>query len=68
MYIISNWSLENQYKEVQRDDGETWSAFLRRIHKVVIYEKDGSVIEYPSVNEYMMSHFEEIENCEDLPF
>ena len=44
IYIISNWSLENQYKEVQKDDVETWNAFLRRIHKVVIYEKDGRLL------------------------
>ena len=68
IYIISNWSLENQYKEVQKDDVETWNAFLRRIHKVVIYEKDGTIIEYPSVNDYFKNSFEEIENCEDLPF
>ena len=68
VYIISNWSLEKQYKEVQKDDVETWNAFLRRIHKVVIYEKDGTVIEYPSVNNYFKNSFEEIESCEDLPF
>lgn len=53
VYIISNWSLEKQYLEIQRDDVESWKAFLRRIHKVVIYEDIGKRIEYPSVNAYL---------------
>ncbi len=52
IYIISNWELEKQYSEVQSDDKESWDAFLRRIHKVVIYNKDGSIKEYDSVKAY----------------
>ncbi len=53
VYIISNWSLEKQYLEIQMDDVESWKAFLRRIHKVVIYEDIGKTIEYPSVKTYL---------------
>ena len=53
VYIISNWSLEKQYLEIQRDDVESWKAFLRRIHKVVIYEDIGKRIEYPNVKDYL---------------
>lgn len=53
VYIISNWSLEKQYLEIQRDDVESWKAFLRRIHKVVIYEDIGKRIEYPSIKAYL---------------
>lgn len=53
VYIISNWSLEKQYTEVQREDAESWKAFLRRIHKVVAYDKNGSTEEYESVEAYM---------------
>lgn len=69
VYIISNWSLEKQYYEVQKDDKESWEAFLRRIHKVVIYSKDGSIKEYDSVKAYLeRDEFVEIDDDVDLPF
>lgn len=69
VYIVSNWSLEKQYYEVQRDDRESWEAFLRRIHKVIIYSKDGSIKEYDSVKAYLnREEFIEIDDDVDLPF
>lgn len=69
VYIISNWSLEKQYYEVQRDDKESWDAFFRRIHKVVIYSKDGNIKEYDSVKAYLeRDEFVEIDDDVDLPF
>lgn len=53
VYIISNWPLEEQYEQVQKESPESWQAFLRRIHKVTVYHKDGSVTEYGSVEEYL---------------
>lgn len=52
IYIISNWSLERQYPEAQREDRESWEAFLRRIHKVITYDDKGKKIIYPSVQAY----------------
>jgi hypothetical protein len=52
VYIISNWALEKQYSETQREDEETWKAFIRRIHKVVVFDDYGKKIEYESVNAY----------------
>lgn len=68
VYIISNWALEKQYKEVQKEDIETWEAFLRRIHKVVVYDKGGKITEYSYVKEYFDNAFIEIEDTGDLPF
>lgn len=53
IYIISNWILEKQYAELQKEDNESWQAFLRRIHKVIHYESSENVIEYPSVKAYL---------------
>ena len=50
---ISNWSLEQQYEYVQQENKESWLAFLRRIHKVVVYHKDKTFTEYASVEEYL---------------
>lgn len=66
--LVSNWPLEKQYKEVQKDDVETWEAFLRRIHKVVVYDKGGKITEYSSVKEYFDNAFIETEDNGDLPF
>lgn len=52
VYIISNWSLETQYEEAQRNDKPSWLAFLRRIHKVKIFDGN-EVITYNSVQEYL---------------
>lgn len=52
VYIVSNWPLEHQFQEVQRDNPESWRAFLRRIHKVNVYSTDGTIIIYNSVEEY----------------
>ena len=35
VYIISNWQLIDQYKNIQSDQPATWAAFKRRIHKIV---------------------------------
>ena len=69
VYIVSNWSLEKQYPEIQREDEESWNAFLRRIHKVIIYDKSGNRTEYNSVKEYLDRNDGFIEYTgEDLPF
>ncbi len=69
IYIISNWALEKQYSEVQKEDAETWEAFLRRIGKVIIYDKSGNIIEYHSIKEYLnREQFIQIDDDADLPF
>lgn len=42
VYITSNIPLEDQYRDVQRCELETWRAFLRRIHTVTQYFSDGT--------------------------
>lgn len=53
VYIVSNWSLEEQYQGVQEESPDTWAAFLRRIHEVRIYHKDGTIDIYDSVDRYL---------------
>lgn len=69
VYIVSNWSLEKQYSEIQREDAESWKAFLRRIHKVILYDNSGKRTEYQSVNDYFERQSEFIEiGDEQVPF
>lgn len=39
VYITSNIPLEEQYTDIQRNELETWHAFLRRIHTVMELRK-----------------------------
>lgn len=69
IYIVSNWELERQYYEMQREDKESWDAFLRRIHKVIVYGKDGSITEYDSVDAYFSrNEFMTVDDNVKLPF
>ena len=51
VYIVSNISLHEQYMNMQKEQIETWKAFLRRIHHVKVY-MNNTVYEY-STDEYL---------------
>lgn len=51
VYIISNIGLREQYSELQRDQIQTWDAFLRRIHEVRIFAN--GTVHSGTVKEYM---------------
>ena len=53
VYIISNIDLKQQYPVVQREEPATWRAFLRRIHKVIEYRKDGPSIDHGNATDYI---------------
>lgn len=53
VYIVSNWTLEQQYQKVQEDSPESWEAFLRRIREVIVCHKDRTFTKYSSVKEYL---------------
>ncbi len=39
VYITSNIPLEDQYRDIQKHEMETWHAFLRRIHSVTEFRR-----------------------------
>jgi len=53
VYIISNIDLKEQYPFIQREEPETWKAFLRRIHKVIEFDADGNQIDHGSGLDYV---------------
>ncbi len=55
IYIISNWPLERQYQSIQDEDLASWEALIRRINKVIIYDKDGQTNEYKGAKAYLDS-------------
>lgn len=44
VYITSNLPLEEQYREIQRFQWETWRALLRRIQAIIEYLPDGTTV------------------------
>ena len=46
VYITSNIPLEEQYRDIQRYQMETWSAFLRRVQNVIEYLPDGTTVQH----------------------
>ncbi|WP_320928761.1 hypothetical protein [Hungatella sp.] len=74
VYIVSNLSLLEQYPNIQREEPESWNAFLARINQVRHYYDLGKFKDY-SVDEYLqmeqhprLSH--EFDSCstESTPF
>ena len=46
VYITSNIPLEEQYRDIQQYQIETWRAFLRRVQNVIEYLRDGSTVQH----------------------
>lgn len=53
VFINSNISLEKQYTEVQKNNRETWLAFLRRIDCVKEFNEQGHIKDYKNIDEYI---------------
>lgn len=53
VYIISNIDLKEQYPNIQAVEPETWRAFLRRIHQVIEYRKEGEPINHGPAIDYI---------------
>ncbi len=74
VYIVSNISLLDQYPNIQKEEPESWKAFLARINRVRHYYDLGKFKDY-TVSEYLqmeqhprLSH--EFESCDtgNTPF
>lgn len=71
VYIASNWELEQQYEEEKRSDPESYNAWLRRIHEVKVYDADGTITIYDSVEKYLHRNdakFEPVPQQLEIPF
>ena len=52
VYLVSNWKLEDQYRNIYPEQPDTWKAFIRRIQKVRIYTAPEIWTEY-NTNDYL---------------
>lgn len=65
VFILSNIELNEQYPNVQNDSPETWRAFLRRIHKVQVFQ-NGRVETYSLfdyLNQFQILTAEQMSLC-----
>ncbi len=66
-YLISNVALDQQYRNIQIEEPNTWAAFRRRIHHVVEYTAEGSNSE-GSAPEPEQIQLAPLDDHEPLPF
>ncbi|MCL2846373.1 MAG: replication protein [Firmicutes bacterium] len=67
VFILTNLTPMEQYKEVQNTHPKTWDAFIRRIHRV--YNFDNSTTIQSFINdEEIPNHLHQLTLEEDLPF
>lgn len=70
IYVISNWSFEQQYFELQKDleQKTSYEAWVRRFNGYVKeYTKDG-IITYPTMQEYLKRNEQFRPVAEPIPF
>lgn len=65
VYIVSNIPVSNQFREIQTDSPESWSAFMRRIKYIVHYTYKG--VDCQKV-EMLPDGFFRLLDCEVIPF
>lgn len=53
VFINSNVPLDSQYTSIQKENPDSWKAFLRRIHCVKVYDEQGHIVEYHDMKEYL---------------
>lgn len=52
VFFTSNKPLDEQYRSWQREEPESWKAFLRRIHCIKVFDKNGNIKDYKNLSEY----------------
>lgn len=68
VYITTNWTLEQQYKNVQTEHPTTWQAFNRRIHAVYDFDKDKENNLKQKYTQRKFADLTPIDDDGDLPF
>ena len=61
VYIITNWQLYEQYKNIQSEHPTTWEAFTRRIHAVYNFDNNKELNLKQNLTQVKMGE-------DDLPF
>ncbi len=57
VFITSNKPLQRQYEYIQKNEPESWKAFLRRIHAIKVFNSDGHIKDYVNLEDMEKNHF-----------
>lgn len=58
VFLTSNKPLDEQYTSWQREEKESWKAFLRRIHCIKVFDENGNIKNYKNLEEMKDSFIE----------
>ncbi len=67
VYILSNVSFDEQYRDVFREYPKTFQAFKRRISCIKEFSDKG-LVNYENVEDYELHRFAKLEDYEQVPF
>lgn len=70
VYVVSNWTFEMQYAELQKDLEQvaSYEAWIRRFNGVVKVYNDTGITTYPTIQDYLHRHFEPLPPEVKTPF
>lgn len=72
VYVVSNWTFEMQYAELQKDpeQKDSYEAWIRRFNGEVKEYTENGVITYSSMQNYLkrLENFHPVSNDEEIPF
>ena len=69
IYVVSNWTFEMQYAEIQKDPEQksSYEAWIRRFNGYVKEYTENGIITYPTMQDYLQ-RFKKIPTGMKTPF
>ena len=72
IYVVSNWTFEMQYSELQKDPEQksSYEAWIRRFNGVVKEYTKSGIITYPTIQDYLKRNeeFRPVTDEDEMPF
>ncbi len=72
VFVVSNWTFEMQYSELQKDPEQksSYEAWIRRFNGYVKEYTENGIITYPTMQDYLKRNeqFRPVDDSEPLPF
>lgn len=72
IYVVSNWTFEMQYSELQKDPEQksSYKAWIRRFNGVVKEYTKSGIITYPTIQDYLKRNeeFRPVTDEDEMPF
>lgn len=63
VFFTSNTAFDMQYRYIQKEQPMTWEAYCRRFHCIKEFTKDGKLLQYQSIDEYLNAWRRQPKEC-----